>query len=264
MDTVSFCTDRRVTRRGVLSPAGGGRFAAIIFDMGGTLLEFENVPWDALYPSSVHSLHGWLARTRQGIPAYDQFLERFVALLERRRKRSREELREYRITPLVRELIRGFKIPLENGEVSAAIDAYYAAVRRQVTVFPEANDTLVTLKGLGYKIGLLSNTPFRVHDHRQELQHYGLWRHFDATLFTSTITYRKPHREPFELIGKRLNAPRDRCLYIGDRQIEDVQGPQGAGMTACLIRRHDKKYQEGLTDSAEIHSLDELVALLGH
>jgi len=249
---------------GILAPPGGGHFAAIIFDMGGTLLEFENVPWDALYPSSVHSLHNWLMSRKQTVPQYDAFLGRFVELLERRRARIRAEMREYQITPLVRELAAGFKITLKGGELSAAVDAYYASIRRQVTVFPEAKGTLARLKELGYTLGLLSNTPFRVKDHRQELECFGLWPYFDAAIFTSTITHRKPHPEPFTMIAERLGAPLARSLYIGDRQLEDVQGPQGVGMTACLIRRQEKKYQEGLTDSVEIRTLDELIPLLRH
>jgi putative hydrolase of the HAD superfamily len=246
-----------------LAPPGGGRFSAIIFDMGGTLLEFENVPWDALYPSSVHSLHNWLARHAAALPTYDAFLERFEVLLDRRRKRSREEMREYHITPLIRELIAGFGISLRIGDLSAAVDAYYAAIRRQVTVFPDSKETLTQLKHLGYKVGLLSNTPFRVRDHHQELEHFGLWPHFDATLFTSTIKYRKPHPDPFRIITKRLAVLPERSLYVGDRQVEDVQGPQAIGMIACLIRRNERKYQIGLTECHEINALSQLLGLLG-
>lgn len=245
-----------------LAPPTGGRFDAIIFDMGGTLLEFENVPWDALYPSSVHSLHAWLGRRTKKLPTYDDFLERFLVLLERRRARIRAEMREYHITPLVRELVTNFGVALRPNELSLAVNAYYAPIRRQVSAFPESKDTLEQLKAQGYTIGLLSNTPFRVQDHREELKSHGLWPYFDATLFTSTTTYRKPHPEPFKIITKRLKVSPRRSLYIGDRQMEDVQGPQGVGMTACLIRRHDRKYQEGLTKSVEIRSLSELVPLL--
>jgi HAD superfamily hydrolase (TIGR01662 family) len=245
-----------------LAPPNGGRFAAIIFDMGGTLLEFENVPWDALYPSSVHSLHHWIERQRIKAPPYDEFLERFLVLLERRRARIRAEMREYHITPLVRELLARFSITLQASNLSRAVDAYYAPIRRQVSVFPESKPTLNRLSELGYTIGLLSNTPFRVQDHREELVHHGLWQHFDATLFTSTIKFRKPHPEPFKLICRRLGVSPKRSLYVGDRQLEDVQGPQAVGMSACLIRRHNRKYQDGLTRSAEIQRLDELLGLL--
>jgi putative hydrolase of the HAD superfamily len=230
--------------------------------MGGTLIEFENVPWDDLYPASVQSVHEWLSKRGKRLPSYEAFLERFHTILDRRRKRSREEMREYHITPLIRELITGFKITLPPGHLSEAVDVYYGPIRKHLTVFPEANRTLATLRENGYTIGLLSNTPFRAQDHRHDLAHFGLWDHFDATVFSSTMKYRKPHPEPFKVICKRLGVSPTRSLYIGDRQLEDVQGPQAVGMTACLIRRDGKKYQEGLSKSVEIRTLDELVYLL--
>jgi len=109
----------------------------------------------------------------------------------------------------------------------------------------------------------LSNTPFRAIDHRQELQHFGLWRFFDATLFTSTIRFRKPHPAPFKEILRRLGVPASRSLYVGDRQLEDVLGPQRVGMTAVLIRRPHRSYDPDLSQSAEILELADLPPLLG-
>ncbi len=248
----------------LLTTPNGGRFDAIIFDMGGTLIEFENMRWDKLYPASVESVHKWLASRTKRVPAFDDFLARFHTILDRRRARIRSEMREYHITPLIRELIAGFDIVLPPGQMSDAVDVYYSPIRKQLTVFPESNRVLAELKGHGYTVGLLSNTPFRAKDHRRELEQFGLWNHFDATLFSSTMKYRKPHPEPFKVICKRLGVSPKRSLYIGDRQMEDVQGPQAVGMTACLIRRNGKKYRDGLTKSAEIWSLDELIPLLKH
>lgn len=246
----------------ILAPPHGGRFDALIFDMGGTLIEFENVPWDDLYPASLKSVLRWLRGERKTVPSYDAVLERFFILLERRRARGRADMREYHITPLVRELFTPFAVPLRGDDLARAVDAYYEPIRKHLTVFPESQKTLETLNRLGYRVGLLSNTPFRANDHLADLERFGLRRHFRSTVFTSTLKYRKPHPEPFKVICKRLGVSPRRSLYIGDRQFEDVQGPQSAGMTACLIRRNGKPYQRGLTRSAEIWSLDELIPLL--
>lgn len=247
-----------------LTPPNSGRFDAIIFDMGGTLIEFENVPWDDLYPASLQAVLRFLKSEGIKTPSYDAILERFFVLLERRRARGRAEMREYHITPLVRELITAFKLRVKPDQIVRAVDVYYGPIRKHLTVFPEAKRTLATLRESGYAIGLLSNTPFRVQDHRQDLVRFGLWDHFHATLFSSTMKYRKPHPEPFKVICQRLGVSPKRSLYIGDRQFEDVQGPQSVGMTACLIRRNGKPYEPGLTHSAEIWSLDELMPLLQH
>ena len=246
-------------------PPGGGRFEAIIFDMGGTLLEFENVPWEIIYPTSVLSLHLWLSSRNGKTLPYERFLERFEVLIARRRARIREQSREYQIGPFLRELLAGcgVRIPAKQG-LNGVINAYYAAVRRQVSVFPESRAVLQSVREQGYRIGLLSNTCFRERDHREELERFGLWEFFDAKVFTSTRRYRKPHPEPFRMITDRLGVAPSRCLYIGDRQREDVLGPQGVGMTPCLVRRRDDKYQPGLTESCEIRDLSELLPCLGH
>ena len=253
-------TPRPITH---LAPPNGGRFAAIIFDMGGTLLEFENVPWDDLYPASLRSLMRFLRQINKPVPSYDALIERFFVLLERRRARGRVEMREYHITPLVRELLQPFSLRLHGPVLSDAVDAYYSPIRKHLTVYSDAAHVLRSMQKSGHTLGLLSNTPFRASDHLADLERYGLKRFFNGTVFTSTLKYRKPHPEPFRVACSRLGVSPKRALYIGDRQYEDVQGPQRIGMTACLIRRNGKPYEPGLTRSAEINSLGELIPLLG-
>lgn len=250
------------SRRGCLQPATGGRFAAVVFDMGSTLIEFENVSWPVLFPISLASLRQRLEQMGKTVPDQEVIEERFFALLERRRAAMRTEMREYRIGELLRSLCRSLRIALGPGELTRLVDAYYAPIRRQLTVYPDAESTLVTLKTAGYKIGLLSNTCFRVRDHREELMRFKLWDHFDAAAFTSTGVFRKPHPAPFRRIAAQLGVLPEQCLYVGDRQYEDVQGPQGVGMGAVLVRRPHRPYEPGLTDSAEVYALGELPALL--
>ncbi|GAB4317341.1 MAG: HAD family hydrolase [Candidatus Zixiibacteriota bacterium] len=246
-----------------LRPVTGDRFDAIIFDMGSTLLEFENVPWPVLYTLSCAAVHDRLKRLGHTPPPLADLWERFQKLLEWRRHRLRTEMREYQIGPLLKSAVQLNGLRLRPGELSRICDAYYAPIRRQVTVYPDAQMTLRSIKKAGYKIGLLSNTPFRVRDHREELQRFGLWEYLDSALFTSTLRYRKPHEEPFRKIANRLRVSLSKCVYVGDRQFEDVLGPQNVGMTPVLIRRPERQYEPGRTVSAEVYQLSELLPLLG-
>jgi HAD superfamily hydrolase (TIGR01662 family) len=129
-------------------------------------------------------------------------------------------------------------------------------------MYPDAPEVLRTLKAAGYKIGLLSNTCFRARDHLEELRYFGLRPFFDSLVFTSTGIYRKPHAAPFRLIAKRLGVSLKRSVYVGDRQKEDVLGPQALGMTPVLVRRPLRRYEPGLTRSPEIAQLAELLEML--
>lgn len=260
-DTMTVLSDSSKRRR-LLTPPGGGRFAAVIFDMGSTLLEFENIPWPVLYRFCLDEVHRRLLRLGHRPPENEVFWHRFDELLNRRRRRIAEQMREYQIGPLLRDQVRSFGISLRPGESSQLGDAYYAPIRRAVTMYPDAPRVLATLKNAGYKIGLLSNTCFRARDHLEELKFYGLRPWFDALLFTSTGVYRKPHPEPFRLIARKLGVPLKRSVYVGDRQKEDVLGPQALNMTPVLVRRPLRRYVEGMTKSAEITQLTELLELL--
>jgi len=250
------------SRSRLLTPNGGGQFAAIIFDMGSTLLEFENIPWPVLYRFCLDDVHRRLIRLGHRPPDVEVFWQRFDALLNRRRKRIALAMREYRIGELLRDQARSFGIDLHPGDLTTLCDAYYAPIRRAVTMYPDAPLVLRTLKEAGYKIGLLSNTCFRARDHLEELRHFRLRPYFDALVFTSTGIYRKPHPAPFRLIASRLGVPLKRSLYVGDRQKEDVLGPQSLGMTAVLVRRALRRYEPGLTQSAEIAQLADMLSLL--
>jgi HAD superfamily hydrolase (TIGR01662 family) len=247
----------------LLAPPGGGRFEAIIFDMGSTLLEFENISWPEMYRICVDEVHRRLIRLGHTPPDVGVLWERFGELMERRRIRFKGTMREYSIGRFLKRLVTVNGIRLRPGELDIICNAYYAPISRAVTMYPDARATLQTLHAAGYTLGLLSNTPFRVKDHRGELEMYGLWEFLSAAVFTSTLGYRKPHPGTFQEVARRLGVDLTRCLYVGDRQKEDILGPQDVGMVAVLVRRPHRSYEEGLTDSPEIDSLSELPALIG-
>jgi HAD superfamily hydrolase (TIGR01662 family) len=183
-------------------------------------------------------------------------------LLDRRRARIREGDHEYHIADLLRTMVETDGLRLRKGDLSILCDTYYAPITRAVSAYPDARPALARLHGVGYTIGLLSNTCFRATDHGGDLKRFNLWPFFSATLFTSNGRYRKPHSEPFREICRRLGVAPKRCLYIGDRQREDVLGPQRVGMQAVLIRRPNRNYEPGLTRSVEVTTLLQLTDLL--
>lgn len=250
--------------RPILTPKSGDRFEAIIFDMGGTLLEYDNIPWPVLYTVCVDAVYDRLIRLKHKPPPRERVHERFQMLLDRCRVRIREGNHEYHIARLLRTLVETGGRRLRRGELNILCNAYYAPITRAVTVHPDARPTLARLHGVGYPLALLSNTCFRARDHRRDLERFGLWSYFSATLFTSTGRYRKPHPDPFREICRRLGVPPQRALYVGDRQKEDILGPQAIGMTAVLIHRPATvaRYEAGRTESHEISTLLELADLL--
>ena len=75
------------------------------------------------------------------------------------------------------------------------------------------------------------------------LESYDLARHFDGFAFSDEVGHSKPHRSMFESAARQMGVSIDEMVHIGDRDHNDVKGPQALGMKAILFtatRANDK------------------------
>ena len=83
-----------------------------------------------------------------------------------------------------------------------------------------------------------------------------------AKVFTSeALRVYKPRKEFYEKILAELNVSADEALFVGDSLIDDVEGPQNAGLRACWINRRGGTAGEHHPDF-EINDLRELSDIL--
>jgi putative hydrolase of the HAD superfamily len=128
---------------------------------------------------------------------------------------------------------------------------------------PDAKGTLFELNSAGYRLGLLSNMWWAADWCRADLCKRGMADFFDAAVYTSEMGYSKPHPSVFLEISSRLGMEPRRCVMVGDRMRDDVQGAQGVGMRAVWVR-NDNPYPVpvGVTPDAIIDRLSELPDML--
>ena len=117
---------------------------------------------------------------------------------------------------------------------AAGIEKEIMAVRKNVAVFPEAKSVLVKARGMGLRIGLLSNasTPYK-----EPFLDKGLREYFDRIMFSCDIGCRKPERKAYYKILGRLNVRAWDALMVGDSIKSDVIGPRAVGMETVHIDR---------------------------
>ena len=70
---------------------------------------------------------------------------------------------------------------------------------------------------------------------RQWLDMHGLLGCFRAFAFSDEVGHSKPHRSMFAHVASELGVEVDEMLHIGDRDHNDVKGPQALGMKAVLF-----------------------------
>ena len=70
---------------------------------------------------------------------------------------------------------------------------------------------------------------------RRLLASYDLTRHFDGFAFSDEVGHSKPHRSMFESAARQMGVAMEEMVHIGDRDHNDVKGPQKLGMKAILF-----------------------------
>jgi len=70
---------------------------------------------------------------------------------------------------------------------------------------------------------------------RRWLEMHGLLRHFSGFAFSDEVGHSKPHRAMFESVARQLDVEIPQMVHVGDRDHNDVKGPQALGMKAVLF-----------------------------
>ena len=84
---------------------------------------------------------------------------------------------------------------------------------------------------------------------RAVLDQHGLIGHFSGFAFSDEVGHSKPHRAMFQAAADQLGLALDELVHIGDRDHNDVKGPQALGMKAVLFT--GARDRDSATTSAE-------------
>lgn len=96
----------------------------------------------------------------------------------------------------------------------------------------EIKETLIKLKKLGKKLGVLSNE--RYFTPRATLKWLGLAQFFDHFLTSEEMGIAKPDPRVFDVVSERFGSPLANIIYVGDDPVRDMQCAHAAGIKAIL------------------------------
>lgn len=235
---------------------------AVIFDLGSTLIEYEAVPWDELNIECAAAACKMLRKRKLGIPDDDLFLAAFENVKNEFRKVAKDSFVEWDIVKAARRLLDRLNVPFDEKLLDDFFDAYYEPVRKRLYIYDDTLETLAQLRKTYSTLGLISNTIFPERSHQEELKRFGIAPYLDFTLFSSSFGIRKPHSDIFNHAARLANAEPSDCVYVGDRYLEDVEGPAGVGMTPILKIVPRRVYPDVFPE--DLRRIERLSQLLDH
>jgi HAD superfamily hydrolase (TIGR01509 family) len=212
------------------------RFAAVLFDLDGTLADSAQDITEALELAfadvGVHTEHP-VHRLVDGSP-----LEAIFALAA------------------------PGSGPADFDRFAGAYRAHYAALaHRSTRLYPGVRETLEALSLLRPRPWLAVATAKRSVTARAVCEHLGIAQHFRAIEGTAgTALPPKPAPDLVHLLVRRAETPADRCLLVGDT-LRDVLAGRAAGVrTAAATWGHGRR--EELVAARPDHVLEDLEDLL--
>jgi len=108
-------------------------------------------------------------------------------------------------------------------------------------LYPDVKETVRTLKGMGIKIGIVTNG-FQT-DIDEILSRTSLTGVFDVTVGADAVGRPKPDEKIFVYALEKLGVSPQEAIFIGDQPRIDYEGAANAGLKPLLVDRNDEIHE---------------------
>jgi len=216
---------------------------AIIFDLGGTLIEYAGVydTWPELEEPGLVAAYQVLLESGMALPDLTSFRQAAFELLPGRWRQATAGRQNLTVAGLLADVLDVTGTDQPNLPVmSAATARYEQAVCAGAMVIPNSQQTLAQLQNEGYRLGLISNTMFSGRSHMADLDRFELSQYFDSLLFSADVNKWKPTPAPFTQVMTELGVGPEVALFVGDDPDADVVGARAAGMRVVHFASSDR------------------------
>lgn len=239
----------------------------VLFDLGGTLLHYEQPPENSFDAINARGLSAFLGvAVKGGAQVSDPELAiravaRMAAAMEAKAKRTNYA---NQAEVIIRDGLAAIGVEVPERAWDGAMAAYYEAVSRVVTACGEG--TAVVLQRLaeqGRQLGVVSNTLWKPELHDADLERFGLLEYLPVRVYSSAAGFTKPDGRIFRQALDRFDVAPAEAVFVGDKLSVDIAGPQKIGMRAVLVASpYREESDPEITPDARIGSLEELPGLL--
>ncbi|MEM2637522.1 MAG: HAD family hydrolase, partial [Candidatus Korarchaeota archaeon] len=131
----------------------------------------------------------------------------------------------------------------KDKELEARTREYWEIVCEKMKLYPDAIETLESLRKKSIKLGIVTDTDGTPGLKYGRIKSLGIFDYFDTVVVAGEDTkHTKPDPEPFLLAARRLSVEPKECIMVGDKPFTDIEGALAAGMIAVYVKRAEWNY----------------------
>lgn len=205
---------------------------AIGFDLGGTLNYYPGVPmsWQSLYEQALAEVV-----MSCGFQLDEKAISAGSVILATYNTRINPRDEEVPSETIFTEILKTWGVPAEQ-HLTVAGDAFFEFFQRKVAVYEDVIPTLQYIKEEGFRIGVLTDVAYGMSKKFVEREIAPFAEYIDVLLSSVDVGFRKPRREGYLELARRLGVAPGQMMYIGNEP-KDILGANNAGMVSVFLDR---------------------------
>ena len=229
------------------------KFSAVVFDIGGTLMEYKNMPyvWFDYYDEAFREINEKL-----DLDLSEAELAHSLDVLKSYNPGVNYREVDYPPEKIFGDVTVQWKTDVPLGRI---IDEFFGAMHLESLIYPESEAVLKELRRRDIIIGTYTNVVSGMPDKMHRSYFESLMPYFDIYVSSVTCGYRKPHPRGLEIISGMFSVEPHEMLFVGDEK-KDPMTAQRFGCKSVLINRSDDARDFG--QDYTVKDLREILALL--
>jgi putative hydrolase of the HAD superfamily len=235
---------------------------AVLFDLGETLLDFGEIKATRLFRQGARLSYDYLKSSGQPVGNFECYCWINLVIVRIRHLISRIQKKDFDSLALLRKFGTRVGVRFDDEQWRHFAWLWYEPLSKIATIEPMIKDTLITLKGLRLKLGILSNTFVNADSLEKHLNQLGLLDFFSVRLYSYQFDFRKPDLRIFEIAAERLDEALENILYVGDRIDMDIEPALKVGMQPVLKTAYTNAGKTPPDGAFKINQIFELPTLI--
>jgi len=238
------------------------KIKAVLFDLGETLLNFGKINTRQLFRQSAALTYEFLQQLGQPVGNFTIYRLHSMFAVEIRRLLSNLTGRDFDALSLLKKIgdRKGFKLSEDQWRELGWL--WYQPLSNLARIEPKIKETLTSLKDMGLRLGIVSNTFVSASSLDRHLKQLGILDFFAFRFYSYQFDFRKPNVRLFEIAADRIGEPPENILFVGDRIDKDIEPALKVNMTAVLKSAYTNIGRKIPAGVQKINRLSELPALI--
>ncbi len=230
------------------------RFKYLLWDVDGTLLDFEYSMRVSLYKSL----------KKIGVEATEELIDRYSQINDGWWKRlERGEVTKQQLLP-GRFIDLFAEYGIECKDLSAYLADFQNNLGQEYRLMENALEVCASLKEQGYHQFVVTNGVTRTQEDKLKLS--GLAELMEELFISEQIGTPKPHKEFFEVCFERISQrypefDKTKVIIIGDSLSSDILGGINAGISTCYFNPKNED-TKGMEVTYQIRALEEIFGVV--